>query len=82
MKEPGTTSSGDTSSMLKLARRRTERRIIDNAMRMKARGMGSFCSSHSSTMRSRSRAKGLSSTCRAGAYNQLVHCPLDQRAAA
>jgi len=59
----GAASSGDTSSMLKPARRRTERFIMDSAMRMKARGMGSFCSSASSTISSRSRAKGLSRTC-------------------
>lgn len=65
MNEPATTSRGDTSSMLKPARLRTERRIMESARRMKGRGMGSFCSSHSSTIRSRSREKGLSSTCEA-----------------
>ncbi len=57
-----TASSGATSSMLNLARLRTERRIMPSATRMNARGMGSRCSSVSSTMRSRRRAKGLSST--------------------
>ncbi len=36
---------------------------MDSAMRMNARGMGSFCSSASSTISSRSRANGLSRTC-------------------
>ena len=45
MKERPTASSGATSSMLKPARLRTERRIMPSATRMKARGMGSRCSS-------------------------------------
>lgn len=63
MKAWPTTSMGDTSSMLKLARFFTERFIMDSAMRMKARGMGSFCSSVSSTIRSFSLENGLSTIC-------------------
>lgn len=58
-----TTSMGETSSMLKLARFFTERFIMDRAMRMKARGIGSFCSSVSSTIKSFNFEKGLSTIC-------------------
>lgn len=62
MKQCGTTSSGATASMSNPARLRTERRIMPSAIFMKGRGMGSFCSSTSSTISSVSRANGLSIT--------------------
>ena len=65
MKHWGTMSRGATESMLKPARLRTERRIMPSATRMKGFGMGSRCSSTSSTISSVSLAKGLSITCAA-----------------
>ena len=72
MKHWGTMSRGATESMLKPARLRTERRIMPRATRMKGFGMGSRCSSTSSTISSVSLANGLSITCAAPSDQTLL----------